>query len=888
MENQTISPNDLITSLKQFGHHGTEHNTIKTLLKNFFYSDMAIKDNASVEKDYACVVPMKPATSISDRMKAINEAKQAFLYSTVNSTATFINADSRKEQPATLHYAQLAIASESGDARSTGGGRNENIRKTLINHNYVTPLAIAPIVKKKVESQHRKVSFKIKNAANSYRRPPVATTKTMTITTNKVSELTKKFNDLVNESHGPNAILTKSKIVKTIEDIQKCSPSTNSTPTSTLSSSPNIKIVVRQRRTSKKRNSNRKRCSSADSIEKFGSPDNESEKSKVIRSKSDGTRAPKASKKQLKFPDSDGKSADKVDGKLTESEERKSLKTSDTPIVVKNVIKKFECEIISKSNTDTLRKSSTSTSSSIINKEKPKVPEKKTSIVLTKNVVVKDGTLKIKSVKQQPEVTQAITEFEETKLESINIPQRKESFYEKNKFKTNYIFSDKKPMQIVDIIPEDLSDSNNDLSHKTKSTITLSSDNPIRPTTLNIAKDVLVYEDVENDMVPNESFLWRRKSTSIASPDSEKSILDGSYSILSLAPSINSSLNANDITNELKNEDTLSMNNEQNSSSNISNLDFESNLVEAYNKEVIIGYTTKAVSQQFKEENDYESFEPIDISEEVRVSIRSADRSSKINCPLPEIPIIHLNERRPENVYQSLIEMRSHPEGDENNLHNYETCNIRPTERTRGDGDSDDGYEYCKSANESIKIPNNDQHTKINYEIEKSVSTASTASYEKIGSERIYEKIVLRPKQKDGTLNSQCSRNSYLSDYSNYNDGENIYDSIKHSDEISLSHCYESIPNSPSVVKQRLDLRNKLSTRIQKRLSFDTMSNISQSTISSEQKTNSIYGQRSIISYNGQEIAFQVPSSETSVSDRSDDWVDVSDEEKTEEQQIVM
>ena len=170
------------------------------------------------------------------------------------------------------------------------------------------------------------------------------------------------------------------------------------------------------------------------------------------------------------------------------------------------------------------------------------------------------------------------------------------------------------------------------------------------------------------------------------------------------------------------------------------------------------------------------------------------------------------------------------------------------------------------------------------------MSGTSTVSYEKIGSERIYEKIPPRPPKSKESSPNYSSRHSFVSsDYTSYNDNENIYDTIKHGDGTSLSHCYESIPNSPSMVKLRNNLKKQLTSAVQKRLSFDNVSNISQSTLSSEQKTNSIYGQRSVLSYNGREIAFQVPSSETSVSDRSDrsdDWV--TDEEKNEEKKIIM
>ncbi|XP_072944408.1 uncharacterized protein [Epargyreus clarus] len=898
MEGESITTNNLISSIKSFKADGKEHGTIKALLKNFILPEtdtMAIKQKQGNNDKCVYSVPIQPLFTPRERPKSVNEAKMAFLKSTVEPVSS---PPSRLMAEPTLHYAQLAVTTESEDSRSTGGGKllKETMDKFKENN---TPKNISSNVKKKIEQQQRKVSFKTKSASASYRRPPLAT-KTMTITSSKVTELTKKFNDLMNDgSH--NKSVKQSKLIKTMEDLQtvtRCSASNSSTPSSTLSSSPNIKIVVRHRRSSKKR-SNKKRCSSMDSIDKLLFSEGSSGKIRIIRSKSDGTKIPKSPKKRLKYQDSSGQQSgsDSVDGSPTKNipneTPKKSIETSES-IGVKNAIKKFECEISAQSNSNnTIKRKPNQIPSTIPIKEKPKVPEKKSSLVLTKNVVVKDGVPKIKTIK--PVVNDLLVNKIEQQ-QSLNILKRKEPIYDRKKFKTNYIHSEKLPLHAVEIIQEDV---NENIATVTSNIELTTEDNQAT--------------DTQSTITPNESFLWRRKSNTQIYSDSEKSTSDSAYGIVSVVTNtttITVSENQNEVLlkeeSQPKNDNESQISTVQINNNCDPNLDFESNLIEAYNKEVLVGFTSKPKAESVVED-DYEPLEPRDAENVVVITVKS-DRSSKINCPLPEIPVEHKDEserREQENIYQCLLEMRSHPEGDESSLHNYELCDNQLEERTRGDGDSDDGYEYCKSpvkpycltSSSGIQIaedykPYSTNTNNKNYTITKSVSGTSTVSYEKIGSERIYEKIPPRPPKSKESSPSYSHRHSFVSsDYTSYNDTENIYDTIKNGDGASLSHCYESIPNSPSMVKLRHNLKKQLASAVQKRLSFDTVSNISQSTLSSEQKTNSIYGQRSVVSYNGQEIAFQVPSSETSVSDRSDrsdDWVDVSDEEKTEEQKIII
>ncbi|KAJ0180292.1 hypothetical protein K1T71_003696, partial [Dendrolimus kikuchii] len=903
MEGDSISTTNLISSIKNFGNE-KKHGSIKAILKNFILpeSDMAIKENQSDKIVYT--IPVKPPLPMTDRMKSINEAKMAFLNSTVTTTTTISRKDVKKED-STIHYAQIAITTES-DTRSEGGGKSIK----TISHKVIDepPDNNSPNIKKRIDQSQRKVSFKIKNASTSYKRPPIAA-KTMTITSNKVSELTQKFNNLQNESHV--VLPRQSRLVKTIEELQsaRCSVSNSSTPSSTLSSSPNIKIVVRHRRGSRKRY-NKKRCSSMDSIDSLLLADS-STKIRLIRSKSDGTKIPKTSKKRLKYQDSSEhqSGSDSVDGSPCKQqiEPPQQEKTSIENNVVKNVIKKFECEIIAQANSSNSlkrppEKPKIMQIATAPLKEKPKVPEKKSTLVVTKNLVVKDGVPKIKTIK--PVLIEKGNNAEVKKTQETDIAKRKEPLYDRKKYnyKTNYIHMEKLPLKVVEIIPEDINESI-PVNSTSEEDVAL---NVTNITVTSTDDEQKTNQEVNSEITPNESFLWRRKSTQIYS-DSEKSS-DSPYCFISIT------MNENTISSDEQKEISIQqisqtiINNESQLSSETveSSMDFESNLIEAYNKEVLVGFTSKPKKEP-DVEDDYEVLEPKNIDNIVIIPVKTLERSSKINCPLPEIPKEDSSPSSKsddkENIYQCLLEMRSHPEGDESSLHNYELCDNELEERTRGDGDSDDGYEYCKSpikpycltSSSGIQIaedyrPYADNNSK-NYAITKSVSGTSSVSYEKIGPERIYEKIPSRDPISKDSSSTYSSRHSFISDCTNYNDTENIYDTIKHSDGASLSHCYESIPNSPSMVKLRQNLKKQLNSAIQKRLSFDTVSNISQSTLSSEQKTNSLYGQRSVINFNGQEIAFQVPSSETSVSDRSDrsdDWVDVSDEEKNDEQKIII
>ncbi|GBP78666.1 hypothetical protein EVAR_53485_1 [Eumeta japonica] len=907
MEGTTLTKSNIVYNATNT--HETDSGNgaaIKILLRNVTSPQRAEQMAIKVGDKLGEPVTISMLSYMNSRTKLLQDAKNAFLNSTINSESP-VPGDTihSKTKDPSIHYAQIAITKTSEDTRSTGGGRRvkeKEMAENLDSLNYVS-------IKKRFEQQ-RKVSFKIKSASTNYRRPPLAT-KTVTITSSKVAQLTKKFNDLISDSNGA---INQSRLVKTIEHLQtasKCSMSNSSTPSSTLSSSPNIKIVLRPKRGSKKRS--KKRCSSVDAIDQLCLKKSSPTKVCVIRSKSDGTKKPKT-KKRLRYNDSSEQQSgsDSVDGSPTKPVESEKLK--DTKVlqknVVRNTIKKFECEINAKINNDDKRKLSESKVPLAI--EKPKVPEKKSSLTVTKNLVVKDGVPKIKTVKPTLTFPHKIQETR-SEFPDINL-KKKEPIYDIKKYKTNYIHTDRLPLKVVEIIHEDIDE--NIETENINEPVSVATTNSVKE-----GKDEKTYEEISSRITPNESFLWRRKSGSQTYSDSERSASDSPYSLLNMTSHTNISSNSlqeftpnsGAVVKEEKNDESQNTLSEGENKGNESNSDFESNLVEACNKEVIIGYTSKP--KRIVVEDDYEPLQPVDtVNELVVAPVRNSfnRRSSKKNCPLPEIPkdCDNVESRRvPENVYQCLLEMRSHPEGDESSLHSYELCENRLEERTRGDGDSesDDGYDYCISpvkpychtSSSGIRIaedyqpyPSDGRNTK-NYEISKSVSATSTVSYEKIGPDRIYEKIPAHVnKYKDLSPPSYSKRDSIASsEYTNYNDGENIYDTIRHADGVSLSHCYESIPNSPSMVKLRNNLRKQLASTIQKRLSFDNVSNISRSTVSSEQKTNSIYGQRSMLSFNGQEIAFRVPNSDTSASDRSDrsdDWVDVSDEEKGDEQKIIM
>ncbi|XP_028035521.1 uncharacterized protein LOC114246952 isoform X2 [Bombyx mandarina] len=878
-----------------------QHGTVKALLRNFRVTEkeMAIKENQNDTNKCVYSVPITPAIQTA-RTKSISEAKKAFLNATVSPNAPPTKPDKRIEP--TVHYAQLDIITKSEDTRSTGGGHDLKTSSDVKSKETPNEATHAGShVKRKIDPNQRKVSFKIKTAGTFHRRPPIAA-KTVTVATSNVSELTHKFN-LLNQPHSSPK---HSKLAKTIEGLQTArrSLSNSSTPSSTLSSSPNIKIVVRQKRGSKKRN-HRKRCSSMDSIDKLIITDKESTKIQVIRSKSDGIKAPKyqSSKKKLKYYDSNEhqNGSDSVDGLAAKSvinEPEKDIKATGNN--VKSVIKKFECEINAQTiNTNTIKKQPDPTKSIVPLKEKPKVPEKKSSIVLTKNIVVKDGIPKIKTIRPISNSNETPRKTQAANPDSTLVPKKKELIYDRKKYKTNYIHTEKLPLKLVEIIPEDIENTSSLV--KDQIITNISNETSINITRVSVTTDSKA-QDVEPPIIPNESFLWRRKSSTQIYAESDLS----SSADISSCSLITITTNDNSISCDEAAEEQSQTIEVKESQMNVNacekNMDFESDLVEAYNKEILVGYTPKPQKEPVIED-DYEVLEPRESENIVVIPVKQVDMTSKMNCPLPEIPKQTSTESSEsddkENIYQCLLEMRSHPEGDESSLHNYELCENELEERTRGDGDSDDGYEYCKSpikpycltSSSGIQIaedykPYNKDNNK-NYAISKSVSGTSTVSYEKIGCDRIYEKIPPRPPKSKDSSPTYSDRHSFISDYI---ESENIYDTIKHGDG-SLSHCYESIPNSPSMVKLRNNLKKQLASAVQKRLSFDTVSNISQSTLSSEQKTNSIYGQRSVISFNGQEVAFQVPCSETSVSDRSDrsdDWVDVSDEEKNEQKIVIV
>lgn len=870
MEGDTLATNFIypITKLENTENCHGAINLLKDFIERPDSKRMAIKETSHHNKCHYSV-PKSPYATISPVIHSDPPKVR-------NTNFNMRQTDS------SLHYAQIALTTDTEDSRSTGGGDAKN-KISRINSNSSTLENNVSNVKKKYDQQNKRVSFKIRNVS-TFRRPPIAT-KTMTITSSKVSELTNKFNNLIHESNGA---IKPSKLVKTIENLQMAcqrSGSNSSTPSSTLSSSPNIKIVFRHRRNSKKRSpTQRKRCSSADSIENIKS--HSAEKIQIIRSKSDGTKKPKTSKKRLKYYKEDKDGADCVDGKSTAKVDNQ-VDNKLNSNVVKNAVKRFECEISSQTQNGTLKKCTSPAKEIVAIIEKPKVPEKKVSLLLTKNIVVKDGIPKIKTVKPP---------INESKVDSLNLDMKKKKDYlfDKKKYKTNYIHSEKLSIHAVDIIHEDIGENPNPNRSKKSNCTNI------------LEKTEKIYQDISSRITPNDSFLWRRKSNSQIYSDSDRSLSDGPYSLLNISSENNTSDNKIDET-QLNSFNNSSDNSHLCESQitlvdcNDKNLDFECNLVEAVNKEVLVGFTTKPKKEITEEENDYEPLELMQCDEVAVLPAKTSDNrmSLKINCPLPEIPKEISNEAKSnskDNIYQCLLEMRSHPEGDESSHHSYESCDNDMEERTRGDGDSDDGYEYCKNpikpyclvSSSGLQIT--DFNTSKNYEISKSVSGTSTVSYEKIGSDRIYEKIPARPeRQKNTSPTSHSSRNSVISsEYISYNDDENIYDTIKLSDGTSLSHCYESIPNSPSLVKLRNNFKKQLASAVQKRLSFDQESNISHSTLSSEQKTNSIYGQRSMLSYNGQEISFPVANSDSSSSDRSDDWIDVSDEEKYDEQKIIM
>lgn len=894
------------------------------------------------------------------------------------------------------------MESNNTDSRATGGGTPPN--QDFVNPNSKLKLSEkhsqnTALTKKNSKDLNpsRKVSFKIKNPV--HRRPLLAS--------NKVATLTQKFNELIKVNED---IIQESKItiiddnIKNYKNINRhCNVSS---PSSTLPSNVNGKIKTYNKISVKRRTSLKSRSSSNASIDKV-LPESPVAHRKLARIKSDLPKKKSSIKKKthdlnkkVESPNSTKSNStidikDKNDTDTSETLElrkpkhsvkrKPSFKTTPTrhSVNVRAAIQKFEHTKPELSNDDTkiispyiqpIIQNPSSNNELDANKDlipvqKPKVPEKKINLSKTKNVVIRDGKQKFKSIKSNsldfptigPEITLNETLPKEIVSDQIvkiasEIKTKKEFIYDKVKFsqgilnkpklqlsKTADILIDSSSTStLVDIMEGNeikfIDDVDKEIVLEKETNCTNSNDDKLD----SLTEDEKLYQEVSARIKPNDSFLWRSNSKPDLIPSKEYEITvdliteedDDLYDVVGPSTAIlkcDSEKEVNTPQDEsipsfeilLKKADDLLDNKKREIAEDLKkekifitvqdfcneafnlNIKSDDEIVEAIN-EVAINDTENIIKHEYQQNLDegYEPLEPYrnDLTDSQKSLTEISNKShNKSNCPLPEVP-----QEKEQFSYKYLFAESILTDDDNSSSHSYEYCASKRNEQQFYNNDSDDGYEICTAPKGNAKTktdqslihaisPKINTSSKDAYSPVKSNSPTSSMGYEKISS--IYESIPSKP-----TSELQYSKHSINGDlhyndhdhginYDECNCDENIYDTIKPCDTISESNCYESIPGSPhSVIK----MRQKQSTKylpqllLKSNIPFDSISNFSQSysgsTISSENKTNSIYGQRSIVSscsIRSEATIYGHAPSEISSSDRSDDWVDMSDQDET-------
>lgn len=569
---------------------------------------------------------------------------------------------------------------------------------------------------------------------------------------------------------------------------------------------------------------------------------------------------------------------------------------------------------------------------------KPKIPEKKLHLSKTKHIVIRDGKPKIKHIKKneiedamdiQTQIDNDVSNCTETIKDTfksddnstnckIDLSEsiKNDKLYDKYRLVQSFLHGTK--LQLINFDSDIDADVNEMPKTEDKST-----DEETKTDEKNeFIEHKKVYEDIKSNIIPNESFLWRSNSKNDSVPtESQDNCIstdktDNLYDIVN--PIIQANLSdENDISIEenfesfIKKTDELLQNKKNEiaqeiqksksiSSPNVSCEAVNLNVI-TYSLDKINEAVNSSIIDKLEESNNNNNKSTIDMDEEyeplepyreelfkstnnfspLNTSSSSLQSHSKLNCPLPELP-----KSSTENIYQTLYEVKN--SSNSSDIHNYEYCHGK---ENKVNDNNDDGYEYCTSPKEntsSSKSSMNSPTSVKNYSLLKSDSIASSMVYEKISS--IYEKIPLKPEHALEQENSSIDTyNALSSNYDECNCEENIYDTIKHSDTTSVSNCYESIPGSPNVIlraknKTAIPYATKLLNHNQ--IPFDTISTNSQfyngSIVSSENKTNSIYGRRSIVSFGRSEtVVYGEAPSDISSSDRSDDWIDMSDQDES-------
>lgn len=891
--------------------------------------------------------------------------------------------------------------SNNTDSRVTGGG-------TPPNQDYVNPNPKLKLSEKhtlntaltkknsKDLNPSRKVSFKIKTPL--HRRPMLAS--------NKVATLTQKFNELIKVNED---ITQESKITIINDNIKNYKIKNRhcnvSSPSSTLPSNVNGKIKTYNKISVKRRTSLKSRSSSNASIDKV-LPESPIAHRKLTRIKSDLPKKKISIRKKthdlnkkVESPYSTKSNSiidkDKNDTDTSETLElrkpkysvkrKPSFKTSPVrhSVNVRAAIQKFEhtkpelsiedTKIISLDIQQIVQHPSSNdelnTNKDLMPVQKPKIPEKKINLSKTKNVVMRDGKQKFKSIKSisldiptiDPDITFNESLPKEIVLDQIvktesEIKTKKEFIYDKVKFSqgilnkpklqlsnaTDILIDSSSTSTLVEIM-EDIEmkfidDVDKEIALEKETNSTNSNDDKLD----SLTEDEKLYQEVSARIKPNDSFLWRSNSKLDLIPTKEYEIAvdliteedDDLYDVVGPSTAILKCESEKEITTPLeesipsfevllKKADDLLDNKKREIAEDLKkekisitvqdfcneafnlNIRSDEEIVEAVN-EVAIHDTENIIKHEYQQNVDegYEPLEPYrnDLTDSQKSLAEVSNKShNKSNCPLPEVP-----QEKEQFSYKYLFAESILTDDDNSSSHSYEYCASKRNEQQFYNNDSDDGYEICTApkANAKTKTDESLVHAispKINisskdaYSPVKSNSPTSSMGYEKISS--IYESIPSKP-----TSELQYSKHCVNSDihyndhdhginYDECNCDENIYDTIKPCDTISESNCYESIPGSPhSVIKMRQKNSNKYLPQllIKSNIPFDSISNFSQSysgsTISSENKTNSIYGQRSIVSscsIRSEATIYGNAPSEISSSDRSDDWVDMSDQDET-------
>lgn len=952
----------------------------KNLLGERNVADKSLKDYQA-----AFLYSENIKASLPEKGEKINNFKSKGLLNAVH-----VNSFSKKVNAKCKHVHMME--SNNTDSRVTGGGTPPN--QDCGNPNPKLKLAEkhsqnTALTKKNSKDLNpsRKISFKIKTPV--HRRPVLAS--------NKVATLTQKFNELIKVNE---EITHESKITIINDNIKnyknKNRHSNAYSPSSTLPSNVNGKIKTFNKISVKRRTSLKSRSSSNASIDKV-LPESPIAHRKLARIKSDLPKKKSSIKKKSHDLNKKVESLystksnsiidikDKNDTDTSETHElrkpkhnvkrKPSFKTSPIrhSVNVRAAIQKFEHTKLELSIEDTnitspdIQQSiqnTISSDASDTNKDfhiiqKPKIPEKKISLSKTKNVVIRDGKQKFKSIKSNsldiPSIDNEVPLNETLPKEIVKTASKtktkKEFIYDKAKYSqgilnkpklqlsnTTDILIDSCPTSTLVEIREGIEikfihDVDKEIALE-KETISTNS-NEDQPDSL--TEDEKLYQEVSARIKPNDSFLWRSNSKLDLIPSKEYEIAvdliteedDDLYDVVGPStaifkceseketttpqeesiPSFEILLKkADDLLDSKKREIAEDLKKEKisitvqdfcNEAFNL-NIKSDDGIVEAIN-EVVITDTENIIKHEYQQNLDegYEPLEPYrnDLTDSQKSLVEVSNKSrNKSNCPLPEVP-----QEKEQFSYKYLFAESILTDDDNSSSHSYEYCASKRNEQQFYNNDSDDGYEIC-TAPKGIAITKTDEslmHSvspKINtsskdaYSPEKSNSPTSSMGYEKIFS--IYESIPSKPTSELQYSKHCINSNSHYNDhdhginYDECNCDENIYDTIKPCDTISESNCYESIPGSPhSVIKMRRKQSNKYLPQllIKSNIPFDSISNFSQSysgsTISSENKTNSIYGQRSIVS--SEATIYGNAPSEISSSDRSDDWVDMSDQDET-------